>query len=196
MLMFNKHTFIFKCCHTTSKNTFKLLAENNIVACCINFVKLWSNHYVSVWARCSLVHKLITHIFPALACMFDNSLFIASFLGFSYVIRFFFLADCLGGTCTSLPWSIIMTHQKTLCQCRKFAQIENVLMFDRYGVSKFEISPQFTSSYLFATLLVPLDWLIANLCFGLNTGYIYVDKGYWRLANVMLYLIFVNQDRW
>lgn len=65
-----------------------------------------------------------------------------------------------------------------MCQCRKFAQIENVLVFERHGVSKFEVSPQFTSSYLFATLLVPLDWLIANLRFGLNTGFIYVDKGY------------------
>lgn len=121
------------------KNTIKLLAENNTVACCINFVKVWSK-VVSVWARCSLVHNLITHIFPALACMFDNSLFKASFLGFSYVICFSFLADCFGGTCTSLPWSIIMTHKKTLCQCRKFAQIENVFMFERHGESKFEVS--------------------------------------------------------
>lgn len=152
MLMFNKHTFIFKCCHTTSKNTFKLLAENNIVACCINFVKLWSNHYVSVWARCSLVHKLITHIFPALACMFDNSLFIASFLGFSYVIRFFFLADCLGGTCTSLPWSIIMTHKKHCASVEDLLKLKMCLCLRGMGCqnSRFRLNlPVHTYSQLY-----------------------------------------------
>lgn len=147
-LVFNKHTLIFKCCHTTSKNTIKLLAENNTVACCINFVKVWSK-VVSVWARCSLVHNLITHIFLALACMFDNRLFKASFLGFSYVFRFSFLADCFGGTCTSLPWSIIMTHKNN----GQWKQWKSAYVWEARGAcqnSRFRINlPVHTNSQLY-----------------------------------------------
>lgn len=64
-------------------------------------------------------------------------------------------------------------------------------------MSKFEISHQFTSSYRFATILVPLDWLITNLLFGLKVVCSEILVMLTKVIEdyVMLYLIFVNQDR-
>lgn len=192
--MFNKHTLIFKCCHTTSKNTITLLAENNTVACCINFVKVWSK-VVSVWARCSLVHNLITHIFLALACMFDNRLFKASFLGFSSCISLFLSCWLFWGHMHQFTLKYNNNTQKQwtmktmkICLCLRGTGC----------MSKFEISHQLTSSYRFATILVPLDWLITNLLFGLKVVCSEILVMLTKVIEdyVMLYLIFVNQDRW
>lgn len=64
-------------------------------------------------------------------------------------------------------------------------------------MSKFEISHQLTSSYQFATILVPLDWLITNLLFGLKVVCSEILVMLTKVIEdyVMLYLIFVNQDR-
>lgn len=150
----------------------KWLVSEHVVAWCIT------------WLRISFLLKL--------ACLTTGCLKQVSKASV-HVFRFSFLADCFGGTCTSLPWSIIITHKSN----EQWKQWKSAYVWEARGAcqnSRFRINlPVHTNS-----ILVPLGWLITNLLFGLKVVCSEILVMLTKVIEdyVMLYLIFVNQDRW
>lgn len=75
---------------------------------------------------------------------------------------------------------------------------ENLLMFERHGVHvKIRDFASIDQFIPIRNYLVPLDWLITNLLFGLKVVCSEILVMLTKVIEdyVMLYLVFVNQDR-